>query len=249
MNLKLKRLFDEDQCDLKEMATNRVERDRLRRKRVLEMVEAEELTEAIDYIHAAIIFQHGESLNDWWQAHILAMEGVKMGFEPKWIAAVALDRWLLRQSLPLKYGNQVTTFGGIYRIPKLDEKTLNQERALWDLPSKEELLAFKNLRGFVNSDIVSAKEVDGLSINVRKLERPPAHSPTLEGEICDYTKEGKPVYQNKYDWKWVNKEDGAFDYGWMLIPYAPVIAHVIAEDDDIFETSEFQKKKGYFSLT
>ncbi|CAG9621291.1 hypothetical protein [Sutcliffiella rhizosphaerae] len=65
MNKELKQLFEEDQNDLREMPQNRIERDRQRRNQVKRIMNEEGASEGIDFIHAAIIYQHGDILDDW----------------------------------------------------------------------------------------------------------------------------------------------------------------------------------------
>ena len=110
LNIILKQLFEEDQHDLRTMPDNRIERDRQRRDKVKVILESGAAKVAIDFIHAAIIYQHGENLEDYQQAYKLSVKAVELGFQPKWLAAVAMDRYLLYQGKPLKYGNQVNSF-------------------------------------------------------------------------------------------------------------------------------------------
>ena len=55
------------------------ERDARRRQRVNELLAEGRLTAPDDYFHAALIFQHGETLEDIWQAHELARKAAEMG--------------------------------------------------------------------------------------------------------------------------------------------------------------------------
>ncbi len=230
MNDALKQIFDEDQYDLRTMPENRVERDRERRIRVKAILEAGGATVAIDFIHAAVVFQHGESLEDWWDAYQYSLKAVELGFEPRWLAAAALDRWLLRQGKPLKYGNQITPFGGIYRVPKIEPTTTDAEREKWDIPSFHELHAFENLRGFMKCDVEDRLEIEDLEVTVVKLEREPAHSPTINGTPCGIDEENRMIYENSYGWKWIEDQQGSFEIGWLLITDVPRIAHAVVFD-------------------
>ncbi|GAA0368413.1 hypothetical protein [Bacillus horti] len=230
MNEELKKIFEDDQHDLRTLPPDRIERDRERRKRVKEILENGGAEEGIDYIHAAIVFQHGEALEDWWQAYLLSVKAVQLGFKPKWLAAVALDRWLIRQGKLLKYGNQVIPFGKVYRIPKIDPKTTDAEREDWDIPTLAELLSFTNLRGFMKYDVVSTLAIDNLRIKVIKLERHPVHHPLPTGRPCGKTEDMHIIYENTYGWQWIEDESGSFLLGWLLIPDVPEIAHAIADE-------------------
>ncbi|WP_010677639.1 hypothetical protein [Bacillus timonensis] len=230
MNEKLKQLFEADQHDLSTMPHDRLERDRERRNEVKFILDSGGAKVAIDFIHAAIIFKHGKALEDWWLAYKLSVKAVELGFQPKWVAAVAMDRWLLHQGKPLKYGNQVIPFGGVYRIPQLDQNTTDEERYKWDVPSLIELFSFQNLRGFMSYDIVSTLENENLKVKVIKLERQPVHSPSLDGIPCDTTRDNRIVYENSYGWKWIENSNGSFNLGWLLIPDVPELAHTVAEE-------------------
>ena len=55
------------------------ERDAQRRSRVSELLAQGEVSAPDDYFHAALIFQHGETLEDIWQAHKLARKAAELG--------------------------------------------------------------------------------------------------------------------------------------------------------------------------
>lgn len=113
--------------------------DAQRRERVQTLIAEYVLTVAEDYFHAALIFQHGESLEDIWHAHTLALKAVDLGFDPaKWLAAASLDRWLMYQSRPQKYGTQFVPDGKQYRLWEVDPMTTEMDRATWNVPSLEE---------------------------------------------------------------------------------------------------------------
>jgi hypothetical protein len=109
MNQELREMFESDQAerndhpayDTSEYRQLR-ERDARRRQRVNKLLAQGLLTEPDDYFHAALIFQHGETLEDIWQAHELARKAAEMGAtkvmgykDSLWLAAAALDRWLM----------------------------------------------------------------------------------------------------------------------------------------------------------
>ncbi len=89
MNEELQALYEEDQADRRafeqldrEQPQQVLQRDRARRQRVEELVESEALQAPEDYFHAAMVFQHGETLEDFWRAHELAKRGAELGNEP-----------------------------------------------------------------------------------------------------------------------------------------------------------------------
>jgi hypothetical protein len=114
-------------------------RDAQRRERVRGLMAENALTTAEDSFHAALIFQHGESIEEIWQAHTLALSAAGSGFAPaRWLAAAALDRWLMYQGRPQKFGTQFVPDGRGYRLWELDPTTSDADRAAWDVPSLEE---------------------------------------------------------------------------------------------------------------
>lgn len=142
MNSELLTMFQEDQADRTgdpqpgdpHMGAV-VERDRARRRRVEELVAAGALQAPEDYFHAAMVFQHGERLEDYWRAHELAKKGAELGYrQARWLAAAAYDRWLMRQEKPQKYGTQYRADGDRWKLWDVDPATTDAERAEWGVP-------------------------------------------------------------------------------------------------------------------
>jgi hypothetical protein len=79
------------------------ERDRARRERVAALINTGSLRSAEDYYYAAMIYQHGETPDDYLTAHILAtVAGFKGHQAARWLSAASLDRYLVS-----KQGHQV----------------------------------------------------------------------------------------------------------------------------------------------
>ena len=123
------------------------ERDARRRQRVSELLAQGGVSAPDDYFHAALIFQHGETLEDIWQAHELARKAAELGAtqsmgykDSRWLAAAALDRWLMYQGKPQKYGTQFVPDGKRYRLWDVDPTTTDAERAVNHVPSLQEQL-------------------------------------------------------------------------------------------------------------
>ena len=160
------------------------ERDAGRRRRVNELLAEGRLTAPEDYFLAALLFQHGETLQDIWQAHELARKAAERGattskgvykdslglaaaapdhvwqahelarkaaereakrsmgyyIDSLGLAAAALDRWLMYQGKPQKYGTQFVPDGKRYRLWDLDPTTTDAERAANHVPSLHEQL-------------------------------------------------------------------------------------------------------------
>jgi hypothetical protein len=91
---------------------------------------------AEDFFHAAMAFQHGDELADYWRAHELALRAAELGHETgRWLAAAAYDRWLVHQGKPQKYGTQYRRVGDEIELDEVDPATTDEERAEWNVPS------------------------------------------------------------------------------------------------------------------
>jgi hypothetical protein len=116
------------------------ERDAQRRRRLASIVESGGLREPEDYYQAAWLLNHGESVDEIWQAHTLAMEAVKLGLRrARWLAAATYDRWLMYQGKPQKYGTQIVPDGKRQRVWDVEPATSDAERADWDVPTLAEM--------------------------------------------------------------------------------------------------------------
>jgi hypothetical protein len=142
MNQELKLLYEQDQADrvgwqkyTREQSEQIGQRDRVRLQRVEELIASEALQVAEDYFHAAMIFQHGETLEHYWQAHELARKGAELGHRSsRWLSAAAYDRWLMRQGKPQAYGTQYTSREGRWVLYEVDPATTDAQRAEWNVP-------------------------------------------------------------------------------------------------------------------
>ncbi|HXM56225.1 MAG TPA: hypothetical protein VOB72_12610 [Candidatus Dormibacteraeota bacterium] len=141
MHDELRELHEADQADrlAAEPPPDVIDRDRRRRGRVAELLDAGAAADGADFHHAAMVFQHGDELGDYWRAHQLALRAVELGYGPgRWLAAAAYDRWLMHQRRPQKYGTQYRGAGGAWVLYDVDPATTDAERAAWDVPSLAE---------------------------------------------------------------------------------------------------------------
>jgi len=97
----LQELYDSDQKDQNDPTwteTNDVEfarRQKVRRDRVMEILQAGMLPEVRDWDHAAMLLQHGESADDYLLAHVLSLPpGIAAGPNARFMCAATLDRFL-----------------------------------------------------------------------------------------------------------------------------------------------------------
>lgn len=144
VNRELWALFTADQEDRLggTLGRDAVERDGVRSRRVKELLKAGAAENAEDLFCAAMILQHGSSLEDYCQAHELAKASADGGYAPaRWLAAAAYDRWLMHQGEPQHFGTQYFSMaGGPLRLWKVDPATTDDERARWDVPPLRDAL-------------------------------------------------------------------------------------------------------------
>ncbi|HWI60569.1 MAG TPA: hypothetical protein VNT75_01885 [Symbiobacteriaceae bacterium] len=235
MNQELREIFEADQKDRanKGLHADYVERDRARRRRVQELAAAGELTTGEEYAMAAIVCQHGDTPDDYWQAHLLAQKAVELGETGiSWLVAAGLDRHLVRQGKPARYGTQTVRMAGIYRVPRLDPATTDEERAALGIPPLAAILAQDRSPGRPPVTLVGSLEVPGLQVNVLSLPRPLTwHCEMLPDREATglSTTSGLPVWRNVQGWHWTETPEGELALGWYDLPWAPVIGHMEAQ--------------------
>lgn len=112
-NAEMKRIADEDQkvrqpeVIAKAHWTVIAKADAVRRSQTRELLAKGELHTAEDFSHAAHVFQHGDTPDDYLLAHTLAMIAVQRGIRGAiWIGTATLDRYLNSMKQPQIYGTQ-----------------------------------------------------------------------------------------------------------------------------------------------
>lgn len=114
-------------------------RDLERQKAVLELIAAGALKTSADYFHAAVVFQHGVTVENIALAHSLATIASRLqpthpyaGF----LSAAAWDRLMKRKDKPQWYGTQyVKGAGGKWELYRIDESAVtDQERERLGVP-------------------------------------------------------------------------------------------------------------------
>ena len=145
-NEELAAIFEADQADRRSGAFDAepegvMERDRLRRARVEELLGQGVVASGADHFHAAMVFQHGSSLSSFRRAHELASRGRDLGDKrAAWLAAASLDRWLTTLGKPQRFGTQFQPIGGRWQLMPVDPATTDEERAAWNVPTLAENL-------------------------------------------------------------------------------------------------------------
>lgn len=81
--------------------------DAVRRAQVKALLDAGALRTAADFYAAALVYQHGDTAQDYLMAHTLAVAALGEGStESPWLAAATLDRYLQKIGQPQIYGTQ-----------------------------------------------------------------------------------------------------------------------------------------------
>ncbi len=112
------------------------ERDVVRQKRVRAILATGGTLKPSTQYQAAMILQHSDALADIWQAHELTRASAEAGYAPaRWLTAASLDRWLMYQGRPQKFGTQIAPDGKRQRVWDVEPSTSDEERARSDVPS------------------------------------------------------------------------------------------------------------------
>lgn len=142
VNSELAMMFEDDQTarrapDKIDWNTLRLA-DSRRRSRTQELLDQKQLSSGTDYYHAAYIFQHGYTPNDYLKAHVLALVAVSRGYDASWIAAATLDRYLQSIDRPQILGTQYRQQGKLYTQEPFDRSLLSDvERQALHVPNLE----------------------------------------------------------------------------------------------------------------
>jgi hypothetical protein len=135
------RLLNEDQADRADdvLLAGSDARDRTRRARGMQKLRQGEIRSPRDFFCLAMLLQHGGLAEQYHLGHELARRAWKAGYEPAgWLAAAALDRWLMHTGLPQKFGTQYVFSDGRWRVYSVDPSVSDEERIQWGVPRLEE---------------------------------------------------------------------------------------------------------------
>ena len=144
-NLELRELYEADQAartgpDLNYAAL--AEGDAKRRARLDELRASGAIVTADDHFHAAMLLQHGDSPEDYNDAHELAKKAFELDPELRvagWLSAAAKDRYLLAIGEPQWYGTQYSGMHGLTVLREVDEaKVTDEDRQALGVPTLAE---------------------------------------------------------------------------------------------------------------
>lgn len=156
----LKKLYEEDIKDRKSRDWDKAtkeeldwldKRDKNRKHQVIALYKKKEIKSGLDYHHAALILQHGETPDDFKLANKFAEKAVASGDDSaRWLYAATLDRWLLSEGKPQKFGTQVKmNKKGKWELGlPIDPNVTDEQRVRFNVPPlKEALKKFKQKYG------------------------------------------------------------------------------------------------------
>ena len=134
----LQEIADEDQADRKnffQMSSDELSdlssRDAGRREKVLELSRMGCLNTAEDYKAAALIYQHGDSPEDFYRSLNWSKKGIALG-DPsqKSMLAMGLDRYLVKSGMKQLFGTQATKNPGssCWCLEPIEEKFTDEKR-------------------------------------------------------------------------------------------------------------------------
>jgi len=115
-------------------------RDARRVARVMELLATGDPRSAEALHAAAWILNHGETAEEVRLGHGLALKALAAGHEPaRWLAAATLDRSLMYEGKPQRYGTNMVPDGRRIRVWDVDPSTTDEERARWNVPPLAEM--------------------------------------------------------------------------------------------------------------
>jgi hypothetical protein len=110
----MQRIYEADQqvrkdfVEFSKAADALIPGDAERRSQTLQLLSGGKLRTAEDYTHAAFVFQHGSTPDDFLFAHTLSMVAAARGDEDAlWIASATLDRYLQSTGKRQIFGTQI----------------------------------------------------------------------------------------------------------------------------------------------
>ena len=108
-----------------------------RRRAVAQILLRGGATVSDDFYHAAMVFQHGRTPEDFQRAHELAVRAVELDSSndrARWLAAAAKDRALVSRRLPQLYGTQYRHLpDGTMNLYPVDPTIGDDERRKWNV--------------------------------------------------------------------------------------------------------------------
>lgn len=141
-NPELERIYQEDQAERakgRKPGLDALERDRERLKRVAALLDAGAARTADDFFHAAQVYNHGATPEDYLRAHELAVLAASKGnSQALFLSAASFDRFLRAIGRPQVFGTQYTRQGNTATMEPLDRSMSDALRTAFGVPSLKE---------------------------------------------------------------------------------------------------------------
>lgn len=141
-NPELKLIYQEDQAERtkgQKPGLDAAERDRERLKRVAELLDAGAARTADDFFHAAQVYNHGATAEDYLRAHKLAVLAASKGnTQALFLSAASLDRFLRAIGRPQVFGTQYARQGNMATMEPFDRSMSDALRTAFGVPSLKE---------------------------------------------------------------------------------------------------------------
>jgi hypothetical protein len=105
-------------------------RDEERRAKVMQILRDGGIRTDADYYNAALVFQHGPSVDDIRLAHALSLTASQMNPQNRaalWLSAASWDRLLMRLNRPQWYATQFVKDGERWVLYQVDVSAVNDE--------------------------------------------------------------------------------------------------------------------------
>ena len=112
-------------------------RDGDRRGRVIELMQQGAAHIAVDYLHAAMVLQHGNGTADYELANQWAKEAARLApMDPRarWLVVATTDRALMSAGKPQRFGTQYHKVDGHWALYDVDPSVTDEERMAWKAP-------------------------------------------------------------------------------------------------------------------
>ena len=153
-NVELKKIHDDDQnsrmVEFEEIDWKKlIPQDSMRRVRVLELLDSNQVITGKDYYRSAMIFQHGKDSTDYRMAIKLMKKAIELDTTiDRWLLAAAIDRELKSRKEPQIYGTQYFKDDGEdskWQVYKIDTtKITDEERKFYGVEPIAEFI--ENIR-------------------------------------------------------------------------------------------------------
>lgn len=106
-----------------------IKRDSLRKTRIQQLLDSNQVRTPTDFYIAAMVFQHGDDSSDYRKAMNLVTKAIELDSTvPKWLLAAATDRYLLSTGRPQIYGTQYFKDGDeAWKLENIDSTEITDE--------------------------------------------------------------------------------------------------------------------------